>query len=92
MTAPAPGAVVITGLGIVCAIGADVEAFEPALREGRSGIRPAGESVSDHKRAMTPSEAIAAGATQIVVGRPIRDAADPRGKAQAIVDELAGSF
>lgn len=53
------------------------------------GIRPAGESVSDHKRAMTPSGAVAAGATQIVVGRPIRDATDPRGKAAQIIDEIA---
>jgi orotidine-5'-phosphate decarboxylase len=56
------------------------------------GIRHSGDGVSDHKRAMTPRQAIAAGATQIVVGRPIRDAADPRGKATQIVDEIASAL
>lgn len=55
------------------------------------GIRPSGANVSDHKRLMTPGEAIAAGATQIVVGRPIRDAAHPRGKATQIIDEIASA-
>jgi len=53
------------------------------------GIRPAGDGVGDHKRAMTPGEAIAAGATHIVVGRPIRDAADSAAKATQIIDEIA---
>ncbi len=53
------------------------------------GIRPAGDGVSDHKRAMTPGEAVSAGATHIVVGRPIRDAANPRAKALQIVEEIA---
>jgi orotidine-5'-phosphate decarboxylase len=38
---------------------------------------------------MTPARAIAAGADYLVVGRPIVEAADPRGAAQAIVDEIA---
>lgn len=53
------------------------------------GIRPSGDEVGDHKRAMTPGEAVRAGATHIVVGRPIRDAADPRAKAARIIDEIA---
>jgi orotidine-5'-phosphate decarboxylase len=53
------------------------------------GIRPAGAGVSDHKRAMTPREAIGAGATHIVVGRPIRDASDPRATAEQIIEDIS---
>jgi orotidine-5'-phosphate decarboxylase len=44
---------------------------------------------SDQQRLMTPEAAIRAGADYIVVGRPIRDAADPRAMAQRIQDEIA---
>ena len=54
------------------------------------GIRPVDNKAdSDQKRVMTPGAAIKAGADYIVVGRPIRDAADPRQAAQAIQDEIA---
>jgi orotidine-5'-phosphate decarboxylase len=53
------------------------------------GIRPAGSDAFDQKRIATPSRAIADGADLLVVGRPIRDAADPRAAAQAVVDEIA---
>jgi orotidine-5'-phosphate decarboxylase len=52
------------------------------------GIRPAGASVGDQKRVATPALAIAAGADLLVVGRPIRDAADPLGAARAVVAEI----
>jgi len=52
------------------------------------GIRPAGSAMGDQTRVMTPSEAIAAGANHIVVGRPITAAADPREAARAILREL----
>ncbi len=56
------------------------------------GIRPVDNtSDSDQKRVMTPTAAIKAGADYIVVGRPIRDAADPRKAAQAIQDEIAAA-
>lgn len=42
------------------------------------GIRPAGSVIGDQKRVMQPSQAIAAGATSLVVGRPITGADDPR--------------
>ena len=54
------------------------------------GIRPVENRVeADQKRIMTPAAAIAAGADYLVVGRPIRDAADPRAMAQAIQAEIA---
>lgn len=55
------------------------------------GVRPAGADKGDQKRVMTPSEAIAASADHIVVGRPIIRAADPRAAAAAIVAETAGA-
>ena len=54
------------------------------------GVRPAGSDVGDQARVATPAEAIAAGATHIVVGRPITAAANPAAAAQAIVEEMAG--
>jgi orotidine-5'-phosphate decarboxylase len=52
-------------------------------------VRPAGAAVGDQARVATPRAAREAGASMIVVGRPIRDAADPRAAAEAIVAELA---
>ena len=55
------------------------------------GIRPAKHAVSndDQKRAMTPKQAIQDGANYLVVGRPIRDADDPKAAAQKIVQEIS---
>jgi orotidine-5'-phosphate decarboxylase len=52
------------------------------------GVRPAGAERGDQARVATPRAARAAGATHVVVGRPIRDAADPRAAALAIAAEL----
>jgi len=49
------------------------------------GVRPAGTAVGDQARVLTPKEAIAAGATYLVVGRPILEAADPAMAAGAII-------
>jgi orotidine-5'-phosphate decarboxylase len=55
------------------------------------GIRPKGAELGDQKRAATPAEAIRSGADYLVVGRPILEAADPSGAADAIVDEIAAA-
>jgi orotidine-5'-phosphate decarboxylase len=52
------------------------------------GIRPAGGQVGDQARVVTPAEAIAAGASHIVVGRPITEAADPAAAARAILQQI----
>jgi orotidine-5'-phosphate decarboxylase len=53
------------------------------------GIRPAGDAGGDdQKRIMTPAQAAAAGASYIVVGRPILKASDPAAAARAILSEL----
>jgi len=54
------------------------------------GVRPAGSSVGDQVRVVTPAEAIAAGASHIVVGRPITGAADPAAEARAILGQMGG--
>jgi orotidine-5'-phosphate decarboxylase len=53
------------------------------------GVRPAGSSVGDQVRVVTPAQAIAAGATHIVVGRPITEAADPAAEARAILAQIS---
>jgi orotidine-5'-phosphate decarboxylase len=52
------------------------------------GVRPAGTGNGDQVRVVTPAEAIAAGASHIVVGRPITEAADPAAAARAILEQL----
>lgn len=57
------------------------------------GIRPVvNDETDDQKRVMTPAAAIAAGADYLVVGRPIRDAGDPRAAAEAIQAEIADAL
>ena len=67
------------------ALGADVALVVP-------GIRPAGAALGDQKRAATPSVAIRDGADLLVVGRPIRDAADPKLAAAEVVAEIASAL
>ncbi len=52
------------------------------------GIRPAGAALGDQKRIATPAAALAAGASYLVVGRPITQAANPAQAANAILDEM----
>ena len=53
------------------------------------GIRPAGAEIGDQKRIATPADALRQGASYLVVGRPITQAADPAVAASAILKEMA---
>lgn len=55
------------------------------------GVRPAGVEHGDQARVVTPAEAIAAGATHIVVGRPITEAKDPGAAARRIVEQMSSN-
>ncbi len=52
------------------------------------GIRPGGSQNDDHKRAVTPGDAIRFGADYLVVGRPIHASLDPLKSARAILAEM----
>lgn len=52
------------------------------------GIRPAGAATGDQKRISTPADALRLGASYLVVGRPITQAADPAEAAEAILREM----
>lgn len=54
------------------------------------GVRPAGADVADQKRVMTPAKAAEAGASYLVIGRPITRAEDPVAAARAIAAEMEG--
>ena len=56
------------------------------------GIRPVGADSGDQKRTVDVAQAFANGADYIVVGRPVRDAADPRAAAQGIQETIRGIF
>ena len=53
------------------------------------GVRPVGSGHADQARVVTPAEAIAAGVSHIVVGRPITEAPDPAAEARAILGQIA---
>lgn len=56
------------------------------------GIRPEGTAIDDHKRSMTPVEAIVSGSDYLVVGRPIRNARDPVGMSASIQADIASAL
>jgi orotidine-5'-phosphate decarboxylase len=68
------------------------QAFGARLLVVTPGIRPAGGDTADQKRVVDVAQAFAAGADYIVVGRPVRDAADPRAAAEVIQNTIAGIF
>jgi len=81
------------GLDGVIASGAEAAAVRAISPPGflivTPGIRPAGAAVGDQARVTTPGQAIVDGATNLVVGRPITAATDPRASAEAIVAEMS---
>ena len=54
------------------------------------GVRPAGSAMGDQKRVMGPREALDAGASHLVIGRPITAAPDPAAAYDAILKDIAG--
>jgi orotidine-5'-phosphate decarboxylase len=60
----------------------------PDFRLVTPGVRPAGASLGDQVRVMTPRDALAAGADDLVIGRPITEAEDPLAALRAIEDSL----
>jgi orotidine-5'-phosphate decarboxylase len=79
--------------GMVCSP-AEAAALHSALPKAllvTPGIRPAGADAGDQKRIATPQFALAAGASMLVIGRPITAAPDPKAAAQAILSDMAKS-
>lgn len=56
------------------------------------GVRPQGAHANDQKRVVTPGDAIKAGATHLVVGRPIVEANDKSAAARLIIEEMASAL
>lgn len=66
-------------------------ALGPASLIVTPGVRPATADLDDQARVATPADALAAGASHLVVGRPITAAANPRKAAEAIIAEMEGA-
>jgi orotidine-5'-phosphate decarboxylase len=82
------------GFDGIVASGKEAAALHERLRDClivTPGIRPAGADANDQTRIVTPGDAIASGATYLVVGRPITRASDPRAAAEAIAQEIAAA-
>lgn len=84
------------GMGGIVASAAEAAAIRQVIGNDMSvvtpGIRPAGAVLDDQKRVMTPAQALEAGASHLVVARPIIGAADRKQAAQAILTEMAATL
>jgi orotidine-5'-phosphate decarboxylase len=83
--------------GVICSgleAGQIKERFGNDFLAVTPGIRPAGAVTvkEDQQRITTPAQAITAGADYLVIGRPIRDAEDPRQAAGRIAEEIEDAF
>ena len=81
------------GMGGVVASALEAEAIRKIIGDDMAlvtpGIRPSGADAGDQKRVMTPADALKAGASHLVVARPIVAASDRKAAAQAIIEEMA---
>ena len=81
--------------GIVCSAeeaAAVRQAVGPSMAVVTPGIRPTGGDAGDQKRIMTPADALRAGSSHLVVGRPIVKASDPGAAARAILAEMTSAL
>jgi orotidine-5'-phosphate decarboxylase len=80
------------GIGGIVASAQEIGALREALGQNVQlvvpGIRPMGSQEHDQKRTMTPAEAVAAGASYLVVGRPITEAPDPTTAVMQILEQI----
>lgn len=77
--------------GVVCSpheISILRESFGSDLTIVTPGVRPAGSSTDDQSRVMTPADALKAGASYLVIGRPITGASSPGDAARRIIEEI----
>jgi orotidine-5'-phosphate decarboxylase len=81
--------------GVVCSA-AESSALRKLLSDDfllvTPGIRPAGDPAQDQKRVVTPVDAINAGSSYLVIGRPITQAKHPADKLKQIIDEISGAI
>ncbi len=83
--------------GVVCA-GSEVAAIKRHLGAGFLAVTPgirlaaAASQQDDQRRVTTPAAAIASGADYLVIGRPIRDAADPPAAARQIARQISAAL
>lgn len=82
-----------SGVDGIVASPQEIETIRQAVRNPNflivtPGIRPSNSESEDQKRVATPAAAIAAGASYLVVGRPITGASDPLAAANEIIDEM----
>ena len=81
--------------GVVCAP-TEAQMLRGVLAPGQAivtpGVRPPGSEALDQARTATAAQALRAGASHVVVGRPITRAADPRGAALALLDEITAAM
>jgi orotidine-5'-phosphate decarboxylase len=84
------------GMGGVVASAAEAAAIRQIVGKDMAivtpGIRPQGAELGDQKRVMTPSDALKAGASHLVVARPIIGAANRREAAEKILSEMASAI
>ena len=85
------GTAIQAGCGGIVASAKEASHLRQTLGTGFSivtpGVRPTGAAAGDQARVVTPKDAIGAGATYIVIGRPITHASDPASAAAAILRE-----